>query len=1175
MNSPAFLPREIDTAAGPGRALLAGVPEALEARVIAGLATGGTGSRVLHIARDDARLARLAEGLAFFAPELPVLLLPAWDCLPYDRVSPVSDIVAERVDTMTRLANGDASAECPTVVLTTVSAALQRLPARAVWREASFDAAPGEPIDLDGLTGFLVRNGYRRASTVREPGEFAIRGGIVDLFPPGPDRPVRLDLFGDTLEGIRSFDAGTQRTTGTLDRLALSPISEIALDPPSIGRFRAAYRELFGAVSEDPLYQAVSEGRKQAGMEHWLPLFHETLETVFDYLPDAMVTLENLIDSARDARLEMIADYYDARRTFLESGRAGQDRAPPYRPLPPDRLYLDGGEWDGLLAERRLGYFRPYDAPKDMPRGAFDSVANFGGRRAPAFTGAAAEAEGGEGDVFDRVRRALEARRRQGTRAVIAAWSPGSRERLGQLLAEHGIAGLVPVGNWPEIEALPPDRAGLAVLGIEQGFETPDLLVVGEQDILGERLTRPRRRRAKDFISDASDLSPQDLVVHVEHGIGRYEGLETVVADGAPHDCLRLTYAGGDRLYVPVESLEVMSRYGSGESDAALDRLGTAAWQQRKARLKKRLLEMADALIAVAAARKLHAAEPVAAEPGLYEAFCARFPFTETDDQVEAIEATLEDLGRGQPMDRLICGDVGFGKTEVALRAAFNVVHAGGQVAVVVPTTLLSRQHFVTFTQRFAGLAVNIGQLSRLVSAREAAATRKGLADGTVDIAIGTHALLAKNIAFRNLALLVIDEEQHFGVAHKERLKQLKANVHVLTMTATPIPRTLQMALSGVREMSTIATPPVDRLAVRTYVLPFDPVIVREAIMRERFRGGQSFYVCPRISQLDEVAERLEALVPDVTIRIAHGRMPTRALEDVMVAFYEGKIDVLLSTQIIESGLDIPRANTLIVHRADQFGLAQLYQLRGRIGRSKLRGYCYLTLPPDRVLTDAAEKRLDVMRTLDTLGAGFSLASHDLDIRGAGNLLGDAQSGHIREVGVELYQQMLEEAVAEARGTTDAVSTDWVPQIAVGLPVLIPTDYVSDLDVRLGLYRRIARLADRSETDSFAAEMIDRFGPLPEEVETLLHVVAVKQQSRRAGIDKLDAGPKGAVIAFRDDAFANPAGLIRYIQDDLGRTRLRPDHRLVVSRDWVPPARRLDGVRELVDTLAAIAEEEA
>ncbi len=1157
---------------GPGRALFAGVPEALEARVIAGLSAGGDGQRILHIARDDARLARLADGLAFFAPDLPVLRLPAWDCLPYDRVSPAAEIVAERIDTLARLANR--GAERPSVVLTTVSAALQRLPPRSVWRGASFEAAPGDAVDLDRLTAFLVCNGYERASTVREPGEFAVRGGIVDIFPPGPDHPVRLDLFGDTLEGVRSFDAGTQRTAGALDRLALSPVSEIALDRPSITRFREGYRELFGAVSDDPLYQAVSEGRKQIGMEHWLPLFHESLETVFAYLPDAMVTLDRQIEAARDARLETIADYHDARRTFLETGGAAGDRAPPYRPLPPDRLYLDAAEWDRLLGERSLGYFQPFDAPETLPHDAFDTVANFGGRPAPAFTGAAAEADGEDGNAFDRVRRAIEARRRDGVRVVVAAFSRGSRERLGQLLAEHGVTGLAGVETWPDVETQPPGLTGLAVLGIEQGFETPDLLVIGEQDILGERLIRPRRRRrAADFIADASDLSPQDLVVHVEHGIGRYEGLETVIAAGAPHDCLRLSYAGGDRLYVPVESLEVLSRYGSGDSEAALDRLGTAAWQQRKARLRKRLMEMADTLIAVAAARQLHAAEPVAADPGLYHAFCAGFPYTETDDQVEAIAATLADLGRGQPMDRLICGDVGFGKTEVALRAAFNIVHAGGQVAVVVPTTLLCRQHFTTFSQRFAGFAVNIGQLSRLETGKDAAATRQGIADGSIDIVIGTHALLAKGVAFRNLALLVIDEEQHFGVAHKERLKQLKANVHVLTMTATPIPRTLQMALSGVREMSTIATPPVDRLAVRTYVLPFDPVIVREALMREHFRGGQSFYVCPRIGQLDEIADRLRTLVPDVTVGMAHGRMPARALEDVMVAFYEGKIDVLLSTQIIESGLDIPRANTLIVHRADMFGLAQLYQLRGRIGRSKLRGYCYLTLPTGQALTPAAEKRLEVMRTLDTLGAGFSLASHDLDIRGAGNLLGDAQSGHIREVGVELYQQMLEEAVAAARGAGEIGAADWVPQIAIGLPVLIPEDYVADLDVRLGLYRRVARLADRAETDAFAAELIDRFGPLPEEAGTLLHLVAIKQRCRRAGIDKLEAGPKGAVLSFRDSAFANPAGLIRHIQGDMGRTKLRPDHRLVVRRDWGSPARRLDGVRSLVETLAAIAAE--
>ncbi len=1165
-------------AGGRGRTLLAGVPEGLDARVIADLAQSGPAATVLHVARDDTRLARLADALAFFAPELEILRFPAWDCLPYDRVSPISEITSERVDTLSRLARrGD---DGPLVVLATVNAVLQRVQPRAALKDAAFAARPGDTIDLDSLTGFLARNGYRRTSTVREPGEFAVRGGIVDVFPPGHEQPVRLDLFGEVLDGVRAFDPGTQLTSGALDRLTLAPVSEVMLDAASIERFRAGYRELFGAVADDPLYMAISEGRKQIGMEHWLPLFHETMETVFDYAPGAAVTLDHQIEAARDARLEMISDYYQARISFAlnRPAKRAEDIMPVYRPLPPDRLYLDGAEWESALSGNPVGCFLPFRAPDDLPHGAYDSIAHFDGRRMPNF--AAGAAGSGSADdrtpppnAFDRVRKAIETRRADGRRVVVAGYTAGSRERLGQLLREHGVRALSPVETWPDVEALPAGGVALAALAIEQGFETADLAVIGEQDILGERMIRPprRKRKASEFITDAGDLAPGDLVVHVEHGIGRYEGLETVVALDAPHDCLRLSYAGGDRLYVPVESLEVLSRYGSGESEAMLDRLGGGSWQHRKARLKKRLLDMAGELIKVAAERKLRPAQAIAAEPQLYREFCARFPFTETDDQLEAIEETMTDLASGQPMDRLICGDVGFGKTEIALRAAFNTVQAGGQVAVVAPTTLLCRQHYATFRERFAGMAVRVGQLSRLVGAKEVAATKAGIADGSVDIVIGTHALLAKSIGFRNLSLLVVDEEQHFGVAHKERLKQLKADVHVLTMTATPIPRTLQMALSGVREMSTIATPPVDRLAVRTYVLPYDPVIVREAIMREHFRGGQSFYVCPRIAQLDEVVARLGDLAPEVKLAVAHGRMATRAIEDVMAAFYEGSIDILVSTQIIESGLDIPRANTLIVHRADMFGLAQLYQLRGRIGRSKLRAYCYLTLPPAHALSEAAVKRLEVMQTLDTLGAGFSLASHDLDIRGAGNLLGEAQSGHIREVGVELYQQMLEEAVAEARGGSDAPRSDWIPTIALGLPVLIPENYVADLDVRLGLYRRIARLEDKAEIESFAAELIDRFGALPEEVETLLQVVAIKRFCRTAGIEKLEAGPKGALLAFHENSFANPDGLISFIQNDAGRTRLRPDHRLVFRRDWAGPGRRLGGVRDLVEKLAAIA----
>ena len=549
--------------------------------------------------------------------------------------------------------------------------------------------------------------------------------------------------------------------------------------------------------------------------------------------------------------------------------------------------------------------------------------------------------------------------------------------------------------------------------------------------------------------------------------------------------------------------------------------------------------------------------------------FCARFPFTETDDQLDAIGAIFGDLQKGRPTDRLVCGDVGFGKTEVALRAAFAVALEGKQVAVVVPTTLLCRQHYMTFTERFRGFPVNVAQLSRLATAKEIATTKEGMKRGDVDIVIGTHALLAKDVGFRDLGLLIIDEEQHFGVAHKEKLKALKSDVHVVTLTATPIPRTLQMALTGLREMSIIATPPVDRLAVRTFVLPFDPVIVREAILREQYRGGQTFYVCPRINDLETVAERLADLVPEAKMAMVHGQMPVKQLEDTIARFYDGAYDVLLSTNIIESGLDLPAVNTILIHRADMFGLAQLYQLRGRVGRSKTRAYAYLTLPPGKALTKAAEKRLEVMQTLDSLGAGFTLASHDLDIRGAGNLLGDEQSGHIREVGIELYQQMLEEAVAEARGLSDDHhDADWSPQVALGMPVLLPNWYVSDLTVRMSLYRRIANLQSSDEVEQVAAELIDRFGPIPSEAENLLEVVKLKIKCRAAGILKLDAGPKGAVVEFLDSQVSDPMKMVEWITSQKGTAKMRPDQKLVYSRLWDTPKDRLHGLQFLTRELA-------
>ena len=1143
---------------------IAGAPEGVDARLLVQAARAGRD--ILYVARDDVRAATMLEALAFFAPEIDRIDFPAWDCLPYDRISPRGEIVARRIEALTRLLEPAAGAG--RVVVATVSGVLQRVAPRQSFAGSVLRVAPGDGLSPAQLTTFLTDHGYVRTGTVREPGEFAIRGGIVDLFPTGESDPLRLDYFGDDLERVRIFDPATQRTTGDHGAFALKLVSEVPLDDAAISRFRSNYRGLFGVTGEDdPLYEAVSAGRRQVGMEHWLPLFHERMETLLDYVPEAAVVLGHQVPQAMEARHDLVREYFEARRSMGGGGLTAGGAL--YRPVPAGQLYLDEAEWCGLTADRAVASFSPFAAPADIT-----GVIDAGGRQGREFAEARMRPDG---NVYDAVSAHVRSEQAAGRRVLIAAFTAGSRDRLAHLLAEHGLTAIVPAATAKEAFALPPAVAAVVILGLERGFVAPDLCVLGEQDILGERMARPARRRTRpeNVIAEASSIQEGDLVVHADHGIGRYDGLVAIAVGGAPHDCLRILYDGGDKLFLPVENIELLSRFGSEEAGIQLDRLGGAGWQARKARMKQRIREMADELIRVAAARELRAGDRLTPAEGLFEEFCARFPFEETEDQRRAIEDTLEDLGRGRPMDRLICGDVGFGKTEVALRAAFVTAMAGKQVAVVVPTTLLARQHHNTFRERFAGYPLRIEQLSRLVTGKAATAAKAGLADGTVDIVVGTHALLAKSIRFRDLGLLIVDEEQHFGVAHKERLKQLKADVHVLTLTATPIPRTLQLALTGVRGMSIIATPPVDRLAVRTFVLPYDPVVIREAILREHFRGGQSFFVCPRIEHMDRLAKRLRELVPEVKLVTAHGRLAPSELEATMTAFYEGAYDVLLATNIVESGLDLPTVNTIVIYRADMFGLAQLYQLRGRVGRSKTRAYAYLTLPPDQKLTPIAERRLEVMQTLDALGAGFSLASHDLDIRGAGNLLGEEQSGHIREVGIELYQQMLEEAVAAARGAIGgeeaSAAESWSPQISIGMPVLIPDTYVADLGVRMDLYRRIARLDGTAAIESFAAEMIDRFGALPVETENLLQTVAIKHLCRVAGIEKVEAGPKGAVVAFRDNHFANPAGLVTFIGEQAGTVKLRPDHRLVFIRGWDDARQRLAGVRRLLERLATIA----
>lgn len=1138
-----------------GELRLDGAPEGQDARILAKMAVEAwetQRSPVLHIVLDDARLYALNELYRLFAPDIRLVTIPAWDCLPYDRVSPHHEIIAERVKNFVALASMH-EYSTPTIIMVPVNAAAQRIPPLKYFKDGHLALAKGGLLDRKHLQDFLIGQGYQRSDTVREPGEYAIRGSIIDLYPAGFDYPVRIDCFDDEIETIKYFDPIEQTSLDEADGFTLTPVSEILLSQETIARFRAGYRENFGARQQDnPLFEAITEGHRYPGMEHWLPLFYETTQTVFDCVPERTpVVFDHQADTAYHERMGQVIDFYNARMETANGAAASVGGQ--YHALAPPLLYLTEDVWQTKIQNhpirRHLSPF-PVDAAGGIDCGA---------KQAPNI---AANISTQPQSVYDLLKANLAEWQKAKKKIMLACYSEGSLERVRQLCKEHDIQ---------------VDRISFIQLSLEHGFVADDLVLLTEQDILGDRLTRPakRRRRNESALTNVSELNVGDLIVHTEHGVGKFDGLITLTVDGVSHDCVRILYADNDKLFIPVESLDVLSRFGSDQNNTPLDKLGGLGWQTRKARVKKRLLEMAEGLIEIAAKRKTATAPEISIPDGSYQEFIVRFPYQETEDQERSINDVLNDLYQGNVMDRLVCGDVGFGKTEVAMRAAFVAAMAGLQVAVVVPTTLLARQHYANFTKRFTGFPLRIAQISRMVTTTQANKTKKLLEEGQVDIVIGTHALLANSIKFQDLGLLIIDEEQNFGVKQKEKLKSMRENVHVLTLTATPIPRTLQLAMTGIRDLSLITTPPVDRLAVRTSVMPFDPVVIREAIMREYYRGGQCFYVCPRLSDLDEIQKMLADLVPEIRTVQAHGQMSASELDERMEAFYEGKYHVLLATNIIESGLDIPNANTLIIHRSDLFGLGQLYQIRGRVGRSKRRGYAYFTYKDEKLLSASAKQRLHVISTLDTLGAGFQLASYDMDIRGAGNLLGEEQSGHIREVGVELYQQMLEEAVQAVRsgqGISDAnLDNDWTPNINLGVPVLIPDQYVPDLPVRMSLYRRLASLTEQHDIDAFAVELVDRFGPMPDEVKNLLDIITIKHLCKQAGIERVDAGPKGALIAFRKNTFAAVDKLLDYVQKQMGTVRVRPDQKLSYMRAWDDVALRINGVRSMARDLADIA----
>ncbi len=1138
---------------------LGGVATGAQSLVLAELARQKS-APVVFVTHHDREAEHVRAGLSFFAPDIQVLSFPAWDCLPYDRASPAIAIMAERIACLSQLANNLPSLPC--IILTTASALIQRVPPRAAMRQTSFTIAQGDRLNLDSLTLFLARSGYRRTSKVMEPGEFAIRGSIVDIFS-GETEAVRIDLFGDEVETLRALDPLSQRSTEALSALTLHAASEVLLNEETITRFRERYRALFGAASrDDTLYAAISAGQTHPGMEHWISLFYEQMETLLEYLPESLLVFDHQCEQTLGDRAAMVEDYYQARTARLGIKRQSEEAL--YNPVPPEQLYLP---LEKILQHPGQLHLSPFPTP-NAPDAGFRQGSLI--HNAQGFSGHPVE------KLLEECATAIKA----GCNVLLACVSDASAERLRKMLLEHA-SNATSISRWQDHHRHVQPAVFIATMPVEHGFRSERLSVITEQDIFGARLARPTRKRkaTEVFMMEASAFDVGELLVHREHGIARFEGLLTVEAAGGKHDCLKLVYKDGDKLFLPVENLELVSRYGTNDGTVELDKLGAGGWQNRKSKMKEKLRMAAEELMKIAAERALRHGMELAAPTGVYDEFCARFPYAETEDQQKAIDDVLHDLSSGTPMDRLVCGDVGFGKTEVAMRAAFAACADADnpvQVAVVVPTTLLARQHFRNFSARFEGTGLKVAQLSRLVTTSEAKRVREGLADGSMPIVIGTHALLSKQVQFKHLGLLIIDEEQHFGVKQKEALKALKADVHVLTLSATPIPRTLQLALTGVRELSLITTPPVDRLAVRSFVMPFDGVVIREAIEREMHRGGQVFYVTPRIADIGELKQRISELVPNARLAVAHGQLAPTELEDIMNGFYDGQYDVLLSTAIIESGLDIPTANTIIINRADRFGLSQLYQMRGRVGRGKIRAYAYFTTSQVSKLTNDAVRRLEVMQSLDALGAGFTLASHDMDIRGAGNLVGEEQSGHIKEVGIELYQQMLAETIEALKSQSGRVtgvplhSDDWSPQINLGMSVLIPENYVEDLSLRLSLYRRLSALTTHDEVEDFSAELTDRFGEIPPEVEHLLAVITIKQDCKQAGIARIDTGPKGAILSFRGDTFSNPEALIGYIARHSATMKIRPDQKLFCMQTYASDADRLRQVQTLVQQIGGL-----
>jgi transcription-repair coupling factor (superfamily II helicase) len=1111
---------------------------------------------MLVVTSDARQASRLEEELRFFAPaDTYIEQFPAWETLPYDLFSPHPDIVSQRLrmlSALPRLTKG--------VVIVDLETLLQRLAPQAYIDAHAFDLSVGERLDVNVFRERLAGAGYVASSQVVAPGEFAVRGSLIDLFPMGSDAPYRIDLFDDEVESIRLFDAETQRSGDRVEALRLLPAREFPLTADGIQFFKRRYRNRFeGDLTRMPMYQDIAEGAPPAGIEYYLPLFFESTSTLYDYLPpNTVVAVDTELEGAARAAYAEIERRYDQR---------SHDTQRPI--LAPNEVFMPPAEvLQRLTSYRRIELSRMELDPlmQSLP------FHNFATKRPPALRI--------DQRSEDPARELAAFLQEYDGRVLLVAESAGRREMLTDILKRRDLRPQV-VDSWVAFKDST-IKLAITVSPVTSGLilTEPAIALLAEEQLFGERARQERRRRRPErdpekIIRDLTDLRPGAPVVHETYGVGRFIGLTTLDVGGLTNEFLLLEYADGDKLYVPVNALDLVSRYtGAPAETAPLHKLGGDAWQKAKKKAAQRIRDTAAELLDLYSRRAARQGEQLQADEHDLRAFEDAFPFEETPDQRQAIDQVIADLASERPMDRVVCGDVGFGKTEVALRAAFVAVQAGKQVAVLVPTTLLAQQHYQTFADRFADWPVRVESLSRFRTAKDMNQVLQGLESGQVDIVVGTHRLLQASVKFARLGLLIIDEEHRFGVKDKERMKQFRAEVDVLTLTATPIPRTLNMAMGGLRELSLITTPPASRLSIKTFVTQWDEATIREACLREIRRGGQIYFVHNSVDTIEKTARKLQELVPEARIAIGHGQMRERELEQVMLDFYHQRCNILLCTTIVESGIDVPSANTIIIDRADKFGLAQLHQMRGRVGRSHHQAYAYLLTPPRSLMTGDAAKRLEAIESLEDLGAGFALATHDLEIRGAGELLGEEQSGQIQEIGYALYMEMLERAVNALKSGKIPQLEEPLhqgPEVELHVPALLPDDYLPDIHLRLVLYKRIAAAANEEELRELQVEMIDRFGLLPPPAKNLFRIAEFKQQARTLGLRKIDVGPGGGSVTFDPDTRVDPGALIRYVQQHSRTHRLDGGAKLRFTKNLEADEERFAAIEELLQALSRTA----